>query len=183
MNMNRKKDPSIMVRTMLRWSMATLALAPLGLLAQRTVNASGGNAIIGGNTYSYSIGEMTVVSTATAGSFTTTQGVLQAGMDGTIGVQELSGTSEGILLYPNPVADLLYLQPALQGGGNLHLRLYDASGKLLMDREAQLGAGNEPQQISMVGMAEGAYFLNAVLRNGKQEFRKTYKVLKSVAGQ
>lgn len=181
--MKLKHNSTDRVRRVLRLGMAALALAPLGLLAQRTVNVSGGNGSIGGNTYAYSIGEMTVVGTATAGSFTSTQGVLQAGTDATIGVQEISGTGEGMTLYPNPVADLLYLQPDLQGGGDLHLRLYDASGKLLMEREVRLGAGHERQQISMAGMAEGAYFLHAVLQNGKHQFQKTYKVLKSAAGQ
>ena len=184
--MDRKQNTSTKLRTSRaaqRWSMAALLLIPAGAWAQGAVHASGGSGTISGNTYAYSIGEMAVVGTGAAGNFTYTQGVLQGNADTGAGVPDEGPLQQGLSLYPNPAADVLYLQPALQAGSDLILRLYDASGKLLLDRNIRLGSGDERQQIRMAEMAEGAYFLNAVLRNGGQQFQRTFKVLKTATGR
>lgn len=158
--------------------LAALLLAPANASAQNTVNASGGTGTIGGDTYAYSIGEMAVVGTASNGNLTVTQGVLQAGADIGTAVQESSPAGDRLALYPNPVADQLFLQPAAQGGTLLHFRLLDAAGRLLLQREVPLATGNERQRIDMEDLAGGTYFLKADLLHGTEHHAQTFKVIK-----
>lgn len=165
-----------------RLGLAALLLIPMAAWGQRTVNASGGSGNIGGDVYAYSIGELTRVGTATGGNLTVTEGVLQGSPDTGSGIGEATA-GDVMRLWPNPVEDLLYLQPALPGGGELTLRLLDDAGHQVMAREIQLGAGTEQQQIDMASLAVGTYFLTATLRNGDRHYRKTFKVMKAGAGR
>lgn len=177
MIMTKTKRPTI--GSALGMGLGMLLLIPHGAAAQSTVNASGHSGTIAGNTFAYSIGEMTVVSTVVAETFLVTQGVMQAGPDATIGVQELDNAAAQITLYPNPVSDRLYLHPELSAGSGLLIRLLDVDGRLLMERQARLGTGSEEQEIDMAPYAEGSYLLQAVVRHNDHEFQKTFQVLKA----
>lgn len=150
---------------------------PNGINAQSTLNASGGSANIAGNLYAYSIGEMVLVSTETSSSLVVTQGVLQA--SGTnMGVEENTLLAESLLLYPNPVANTLYLQPSLPGGGELSLQLSDLRGRLIMERKINLQTGAERQELDLSSLQEGTYLLQANLQQGKRTYEHSFKILK-----
>ena len=162
-----------------RIPLALFALMPFCTQAQTTVNASGGSGTIAGNMYAYSIGEMVLVSTATTAEISVTQGLLQSDGDMTVGLQEDTLAAGHMLLYPNPVNNILYLQPQLDQGGELSMRLYDMNGRLIVDRDIQLGSGTERQEIDMASFAEGSYFLRTALRQGQQTYHKAFKILKA----
>ncbi|MEO7081861.1 MAG: T9SS type A sorting domain-containing protein [Flavobacteriales bacterium] len=162
-----------------RLSLALLALIPFCAHAQTTVNASGGSGTINGDLYAYSIGEMVLVSTATVGQISVTQGLLQGEGDLHVGLQEDTLNAGNMTLYPNPVDNILYLQPELDRGGELYLRLYDMNGRLVVERDIQLSSGTERQEIEMASLAEGSYYLRTAMRQGQQTFHKAFKIMKA----
>ncbi len=166
-------------RQAFRLSLALLALIPFFAHAQTTVNASGGSGTIAGNLYAYSIGEMVLVSTETVGQVSVTQGLLQSEGDLHVGLQEDTLIAGNMTLYPNPVDNILYLQPELDHGGELSLRLYDMNGRLVVERDIQLSSGTERQEIEMASLAEGSYFLRTAMRQGQQTFHKAFKIMKA----
>ncbi|HET8809477.1 MAG TPA: T9SS type A sorting domain-containing protein [Flavobacteriaceae bacterium] len=145
--------------------------------AQRTVNATGGSANISGNLYAYSIGEMVLVGTESSGTLVVTQGVLQAEGTG-LGIEEETLLAESLKLYPNPVANTLYLQPNFPGSGELSLKLFDLRGRLIMQQKADLNSGTERQQMDLSSLQEGTYLLQASLQQGGRSYDHSFKILK-----
>ena len=82
-------------------------------------------------------------------------------------------------LYPNPVNNILYIQPELDNGGELSMRLYDMDGRLIVDRDIRLNSGTERQEIDMASFSEGSYFLRTALRQGQQTTHKGFKIIKA----
>lgn len=163
----------------LRLGFALLALVPFCSSAQSTVNASGGSASIGGDLYAYSVGEMVLVGSASSGQLLVTQGVLQADVDMSVSLPEETIAEGRLVVYPNPVDNILYLQPEMEQGGELSMRLYDVNGRLILDGDVRLGSGNERQEIDMASLAEGSYFLRTAMRQGDQTYNKVFKIIKS----
>lgn len=162
-----------------RLSISLLALLPFYAQAQTTVNASGGSGTIAGNLYAYSIGEMVLVSTSSTAQITVTQGLLQSDGDINVGMQEDALSAGHMTLYPNPVNNILYIQPELDNGGELSMRLYDMDGRLIVDRDIRLSSGTERQEIDMASFSEGSYFLRTALRQGQQTTHKGFKIIKA----
>ena len=71
-----------------------------------------------------------------------------------------------ILIYPNPVANLIHLR----GLPPSTIELYNTSGQLLENRES---AGND-EQFNLAGFTSGVYYFN--IKNAEQNY--TYKVVK-----
>ena len=163
----------------LRLGFALLALVPFCSNAQSTVNASGGSVSIGGDLFAYSVGEMVLVGSASSGQLLVTQGVLQADADISVSLPEGTISEVRLLVYPNPVDNILYLQPEMEQGGELSMRLFDVNGRVILDGDVRLGSGNERQEIDMASLAEGSYFLRTALRQGDQTYNKVFKIIKS----
>lgn len=153
------------------------AAFPAVAAAQTTLNAAGNSGSIAGNLYAYSIGEMVLVSTETSTNLVVTQGVLQAN-NGNMGVAENTFLAESLSLYPNPVENTLYLQPALPGGGELSVDLFDLRGRRLMQHKMDLQAGNERQELDLSTLQEGTYLLRATLQQDDRTYEHSFKVLK-----
>lgn len=162
-----------------RLPLALFAMMPFCTQAQTTVNASGGSATIAGNLYAYSIGEMVLVSTVTTAQVSVSQGLLQSDGELNVGMREDTLAAGNMSLYPNPVNNTLYLQPELDHGGELSIRLYDMNGRLIVDRDIQLSSGTERQEIDMASFSEGSYFLRTALRQGQQTTHKGFKIIKA----
>ncbi len=160
-------------------SLVLLAIVPFCANAQTTLNASGGSGMIAGDLYAYSIGEMVLVSTAAGGQIIVNQGLLQADSDMGVGLQEDTLAVGHMRLYPNPVNNILYLQPELEQGGVLSMRLYDMDGRLIVERDIHLSSGTELQEINMAAFAEGSYYLRTALKQGQQTSHKAFKIMKA----
>lgn len=148
-----------------------------GVYAQRTLNVTGGSAIISGDVYAYSIGEMVLVSTVETSNLFVTQGLLQSNVD-EMGVLENNFLAEGMNIYPNPVGNILYLQPSLSGGGKLSLLLFDLRGRLILQRRINLQTGSERQQLNLSSLQEGTYLLQANLQQENRTYNHRFKILK-----
>lgn len=152
-------------------------LLNMGTYAQQTLNATGGSAKIGGDVFSYSIGEMVLVSTVNTSNNYFTQGLLQND-DVNLRIYADVFLSEGLEIYPNPVADMVYLQPSFSSGGELALQLYDLRGRLVMQENAQLISGTEKQQMDLSLLQEGTYLLQAELEQNGKVYRHSFKIVK-----
>lgn len=148
-------------------------------IAPSTLNAAGGTAVAGGNTHEWSVGEMVAVETATAGSHTVTQGVLQPiYVDNASIHEETSGLQDQFILYPNPSHGQIFLQPYLGTGTTLQLTLIDLGGKVLNRREVPLYTGNETQSVDLGAYASGMYILSVQWQQDGKSKHVTYKVEK-----
>ena len=93
-------------------------LTLLGLFAfcttqgQATLNSSGADQVISTGAHSYSIGEMTLVSTDHSPNLVVTQGVLQPNRNSTNAPSALDEKelASQITVYPNPTSDILYIK-------------------------------------------------------------------------
>ena len=159
-----------------------LKLILIGLLlisgstyAQSTLNATSGGGTIAGNSYNYSIGEMTLVSTESGGNIVVTQGLLQPTENkAPDAVNNIIITQGQLNIYPNPSSAIVYLQPQFDKGEELQMTLLDLIGKVIRKTTYQLENGNEKQQIDISSLANGSYLLN--INYG--EARNSYKILK-----
>ncbi len=156
-----------------------LLLCSGSLYAQSTLNASGGGGTIGSNSFDYSIGEMTLVSTETSTAIVITQGLLQPEEKFATSTEDIIISQDQLSIYPNPTAAILNLQPQFTTGGQMQLLLIDATGKTLIRKECVLTSGTEKQQIDISGFSVGNYLLNVHFTNNKTTSRNTYKIQKN----
>jgi hypothetical protein len=70
-------------------------------------------------------------------------------------------------LYPNPATAEVYLKINDVIQGDLHLRIFDATGRLLQEKEIQV-SGTDPVRIDLSGLPDGLLLLSL---SGEKEFR------------
>lgn len=158
----------------LKTTLLVLALSSGSLFAQSTLNATGGQGTIGGNTYEYSIGEMTLVSTQSGSNIVVTQGLLQPSAKFATNTEDLIISQDQLNIYPNPSSAIVNIQPQFKSGGDLQLLLLDASGKVVQKLNKVLSSGTEKQQINISNLANGNYILNVNFG----EMKNSYKIQK-----
>lgn len=160
------------------WGLALLMLLlSQNINAQRAINATGGTGTISGDVFSYSIGEMILVSTASTGNNFYTQGLLQND-DVNLEVHDNQYLAGGLELYPNPAANVVYLQPSFEGGGEFSLQLFDMRGRLVKQLDERLQSGFEKQSLDVSNLQEGTYLLQAVLNKEGKRYQHTFKIVK-----
>jgi hypothetical protein len=78
----------------------------------------------------------------------------------TTGLRELLNEA-GILLYPNPAGEMIYLRMADGRAflNNSHVRIQDLNGKLVMDKVMN-SAGAADMEIGLSGIGSGVYILS-----------------------
>lgn len=153
------------------------------LRAQQTFNASAGHAILGGKVqHSYSVGEMTLVHTATTSSARFTQGFLQPVQISVENTgQTVSGEGlENLKVYPNPTRDLLHVECWVNESSRLTYQLFDAAAHLIINKTVSQKEGQDRFSIDLRPFAAGTYFL--VIRKDSEDGTPssyTYKIQKS----
>ncbi|NLK81924.1 MAG: T9SS type A sorting domain-containing protein [Bacteroidales bacterium] len=148
-----------------------LGLGLTGLIAQESINATGGNASGSGGSVSYSVGQV-VYTTNTGTSGSVAQGVQQPYEISVVtAIEEAKGINLSVSVYPNPATDYLTLEVQEFELLNLHFQLYDMSGKLLQSQKI-----TDSQTIIAMGeLIPAAYFVK-VVQNNKEV--KTFKIIK-----
>lgn len=142
-----------------------------------TLNVAGGSNTINGQEFEYSIGEMVLVHTASAGNIVVTQGVLQP-------ADIETGLSNNILdegelsVYPNPFDDLINIDIDLPSTGTLLLKVYDLEGKLITQKQVAILSGKENIRLSLEQLASGNYVLNAIFETGAEFYYQSFKLQK-----
>lgn len=142
--------------------------------AQSTLNATGGEATINGNTYEYSLGEMTLVSTESGSNIVVTQGLLQPSRAFASNTADVIISQGQLSIYPNPSASIVNMQPQFKQGGNMHIQLLNSAGQVVLKESYKLSEGNEKQQFDISAFAIGNYILQVNYNNS----RNAYKIQK-----
>jgi hypothetical protein len=108
-----------------------LFLVPISLLkAQSAVLATGANATGSNGSVSYSVGQVAYL--VKGSNRQVSEGVQQVFEITTLATNEISNsTEEGILLYPNPFKDYLYLDFTTNNFKGSEYQLFDSQGKLI----------------------------------------------------
>ncbi len=135
-----------------------LGLAGTAAYGQRTLNAAGGTKVLAGKTYEWSVGEMAVVQTATKGTLTVTQGLLQpaAGPPNAVPSTVQAGR---LNVYPNPATERVFIEHHFPQSGTLTSTLLDAAGKLVSQTTQELATGDGTQVLELHDRAAGTYLL------------------------
>lgn len=120
-----------MKRTSIPCFLLMMLLAPVSLLkAQSAVMTTGANATGGNGTVSYSVGQVAYLVKGT--NREVSEGVQQVYEITTLATSEiLNSTEEGILLYPNPFKDFVYLDFTTNKFKGSEYQLFDVAGKLI----------------------------------------------------
>ena len=143
-----------------------------------TLNSSGGQNTIGGNTYEYSIGEMTLVNTASATGIIVTQGTLQP-MNNSSSIKTASIHDNDLKVFPVPATSIVNIQASFKNAGKLNYTLYDATGKKIFSNMSLLNTGNESLQFNIEPYASGNYLLEISFENENgKPYMKNYKIQK-----
>ena len=144
-------------------------ICTVGLHAQETVPATGGDATGTGGTASYTIGQV-VYTTATGTNGSVAQGVQQPyEISTTVGINETTINLE-LSVYPNPTTDFLTLKVEKTEG--LSYQLYDLQGKAIASKTVNGTSTN----IGLEEQPTATYFLNVVKNN---QIVKTFKIIKN----
>ncbi len=149
-----------------------LGIGMLGLQAQNTIPATGGNATGAGGTSSYTVGQV-VYNTYTGTNGSVAQGVQQPFEISVVtGIEEALGISLEIMVYPNPTTEFITLKIETHEVLNLRYQLNDIKGNLLQDNKIE---GNETS-IVMSSLLPATYFLKVT---DNKKVVKTFKIIKN----
>jgi hypothetical protein len=146
-------------------------ICTVGLSAQETVPATGGDATGGGGTSSYTLGQ--VVYTTNAGSNgSVAQGVQQPyEISTSVGI-EVTEINLELLAYPNPTTNVLNLNIGNYNNEKLTYQLYDIQGKLLDSKQVV----NNSTTVGMQDLPASTYLLNVLDNNS---LIKTFRIIKN----
>jgi hypothetical protein len=139
------------------------------LNAQSAVLATGTNASGGAGSVSYSVGQIAYLSKGTPSQVM--EGIQQAYEITTLATNESSSKQEGILLYPNPFQDKLYLDFTVNNYKDSEYQLFDAQGKLIKSEKIW----QSKSEFNFSALPSALYIIR-INKNG--ENIKTFKIIK-----
>jgi hypothetical protein len=155
----------------------TLALAGIYTCQGQTVtpvvlsNQGGFFSSSSGN-ISWTIGEP-VSETYNGATKLMTMGFHQPELDFITLIKE-QGEEQSVLVFPNPVKDMLSINFKGLAQGNYKLELIDNIGKIIYQSQTEVTEGNSTFQLKVNEVAAGNYFLRVDSKN----FSKTVKINK-----
>lgn len=152
--------------------------------AQQTINVSSHSATIQGNTFDYSIGEMSLITTEKNTNLIVTQGFLQPNIlpneVQTPPANTPIALSDLIKVYPNPTENILNVESIENADAEISYQLFDATGKVVLSEKAFWKAGNNKVSLDLKNFAAGSYYLmirkpnaNGNLENFSYKIQKT----------
>ncbi|MBT2621595.1 T9SS type A sorting domain-containing protein [Chryseobacterium sp. ISL-6] len=139
------------------------------LHAQSAVLATGTSVSGGNGSVSYSVGQITYLSKGSGSQVM--EGVQQAFEVTTLSTHETTTEEDGILLYPNPFKDNLYLDFTVNSYKNSDYQLFDAQGKLI--KKDKITQSKSEFNFSSL---PSAMYLIRINQEGKNI--KTFKIIK-----
>jgi hypothetical protein len=143
----------------------------VGLYAQQTVPATGGDATGAGGSSSYTVGQV-VYTTNTGSTGSVAQGVQQPyEIYTSVGI-EVTEINLELVAYPNPTNNELTLNIGNYNNEKLSYQLYDMQGKLLDSKQVV----NISTTIVMQDLPVSTYLLN-ILDN--KSLIKTFNIIKN----
>lgn len=146
-------------------------------LGPAEINAGGGTASASGLVHEFAIGSVVSIPALSSASLVITPGVLQP--DNPTGIKTEIIPARLLAVFPTPMETTVNIAPSFPTGGNLGMRLLDASGKLVLDRRAILATGTERQSLNIEQLAAGNYFLHVSwTATGRNEQQSSFKLQK-----
>ncbi len=140
------------------------------LMAQQSVNSSGGNAAASNGSFSYSVGQIDYVfSNSSNGSVS--QGVQQAFEIFTLEADSFPTITLQAVVYPNPTVNNLTLKIDNYPTENLSIQLYDVLGKVVFQQKIM----QNETSIMMEKLQATNYFLTV---SDNDKAIKTFKIIK-----
>jgi hypothetical protein len=138
--------------------------------AQKSSNASGGNATGFGGTVAYSIGQTVYIyESGTNGSIS--QGVQQPYEIYSVGIEENLSTIS-LITYPNPTSDYLVLEFTDYSNEKMEYQVIDLEGKIILNHSIT----NVRTQVDLNAYSKGIYFIK-IIKDLKEI--KTFKIIKN----
>lgn len=137
--------------------------------AQKSVVATGGNAIGSGGTASFSVGQISYKSPT--GNIVS-DGVQQPYEIQTLGTSDFAGIQLEMIAYPNPTKGELLLKIAENNLQDLSYQIFDVTGKNLNSQEIY----QTETAVSLKNFNIGIYFLTVLSQNKKI---KNFKIIKN----
>jgi len=151
------------------FAIALIALPFFQLSAQEAVVSAGGYYNGESRSISWTLGEL-VIETLRAEGYILTQG-LQQSMITVVAVEEIEEFDIDIFVYPIPATDFLTISVRNHDFEHIIYRLYDVSGRLLVDDRLK----GQTQELSLASYDNGIYFLRISIRD---QLVRTFKILK-----
>jgi len=146
-------------------------ICTVGLHAQETVLATGGDATGAGGSSSYTVGQV-VYTTNTGTNGSVAQGVQQPyEISTSVGI-EVTAINLELVAYPNPTNNALTLNIGNYNNEKLTYQLYDMQGKLLDSKQVV----NSSTTIGMQELPVSTYLLNVLDNNA---LIKTFRIVKN----
>ena len=143
----------------------------VGLHAQETVPATGGDATGAGGSSSYTVGQV-VYTTNTGTNGSVAQGVQQPyEISTSVGI-EVTAINLELVAYPNPTNNALTLNIGNYNNEKLTYQLYDMQGKLLDSKQVV----DSSTTIGMQELPVSTYLLNVLDNNA---LIKTFRIVKN----
>jgi hypothetical protein len=143
----------------------------VGLSAQETVPATGGDATGIGGSSSYTVGQV-VYTTNTGTNGSVAQGVQQPyEISTSVGI-EVTEINLELVVYPNPTTNVLNLNIGNYNNEKLTYQLYDMQGKLLDSKHVI----NNSTPIVMQELPKSTYLLSVLDNNS---LIKTFRIIKN----
>jgi hypothetical protein len=133
----------------------------------------GGYSVVSGNSISWTVGEPVSETYSTTNNIAT-MGFHQPEIGLLTMLSQQSGDPGSVLVYPNPVRDLLTVNFKGMDEGQYSLVLFDNLGKLISRSDASITSSNQLVQLKINEVAAGNYFLQIENRS----FNKTIKINK-----
>ncbi|WP_172281931.1 T9SS type A sorting domain-containing protein [Chryseobacterium sp. Chry.R1] len=158
-----------MKRTFISGFLFILFIVTGQLKAQSAVLTTGTTVSGGNGSISYSVGQVTYLSKGSG--FQVMEGVQQAFEITTLGTHETSSAEDGILLYPNPFRDYLYLDFTVNSYKNSDYQLFDAQGKLIRSEKIM----QTKSEFNFSSLPSAMYIIR-INQDGKNI--KTFKIIK-----
>ena len=146
-------------------------ICSVGLHAQETVPATGGDATGSGGSSSYTIGQV-VYTTDTGSNGSVAQGVQQPyEITTSVGI-EVTEINLELVAYPNPTNNALTLYIGNYNNEKLTYQLYDMQAKLLDSKQVV----NSSTNIGMKNLPKSTYLLSVFESNA---LIKTFRIIKN----
>jgi hypothetical protein len=121
--------------------------------AQEIVSSAGQTNASGGYQVSWTLGEP-LIETLTGTNNILTQGFHQTNLNVTM-IDELKFPGLTLKVYPNPTNYILHIQSEGRTDVKLQFALFDANGKILLNKKAT----ENPAEVNMIQYATGNYLL------------------------
>jgi hypothetical protein len=154
-----------------RWLALLAGLSLQSLYAQELPVSSGGEATGTGGSLSYSVGQV-VYSTYTGSNGSVAQGVQQPYEISTTGINNPTGISLEMVVYPNPTTSGVYLKVNEPLLAPVDFVVYDAQGKQLLYETTVQAITPVP----MEHLAPAIYFLHVIYQG---QTLTTFKIIKN----